>query len=64
MKPTNYKRGKYHKQNPKEKKMTFLADKSLITNLKQLSAMKHKSMSQVIRESIHDYYITSYTTQK
>lgn len=64
MKPTNYKRGKYHKQHPKEKKITFLSDNLMISKLKQLTVMKHKSMSQVIREAINDYYITSYTTQK
>ena len=57
MKPTLYKRGKYNKQHPKEKKITFLSDKLLIVNLKQLSAMKHKSMSQIIRDSVQEYFI-------
>ena len=61
MKPTMYKRGKYNKQQPKEKKITFLSDKLLISDLKQLSATKHKSVSQIIRESIHEYYIRSLT---
>ena len=63
MKPTNYKRGKYNKQHPKEKKITFLSDNLLITTLKQLSVMKHKSMSQVIREAIDEYYLKSMTSQ-
>lgn len=63
MKPTMYKRGKYNKQNPKEKKITFFSDKLMIANLKQLSAMKHKSISQIIREAIHEYYIRSSTSQ-
>jgi len=45
MKPTMYKRGRYNKQHPKEKKITFLSDKLLIVNLKQLSN-EHKSMSK------------------
>jgi len=57
MKPTMYKRGRYNKQHPKEKKITFLSDKLLIVNLKQLSAMKHKSMSQIIRDSVQEYFI-------
>ena len=64
MKPTNYKRGKYNKQLPKEKKITFLSDKSLIVNLKQLSVMKHKSMSQIIRDAIHEYNIRLMTRQE
>lgn len=59
MKPTMYKRGKYNIQHPKEKKITFFSDNLMIANLKQLSAMKHKSMSQIIREAIHEYYITT-----
>ena len=57
MKPTMYKRGKYNKQHPKEKKITFLSDKLLIVNLKQLSIMKHKSMSQIIRDAVQEYFI-------
>jgi hypothetical protein len=57
MKPTMYKRGKYNKQHPKEIKITFLSDKLLIVTLKQLSAMKHKSMSQIIRDSVQEYFI-------
>ena len=57
MKPTMYKRGKYNKQHPKEKKITFLTDRIMIVNLKQLSAMKHKSMSQIIRDSVQEYFI-------
>ena len=57
MKPTMYKRGRYNKQHPKEKKITFLSDKLLAVNLKQLSAMKHKSMSQIIRDSVQEYFI-------
>jgi hypothetical protein len=57
MKPTMYKRGRYNKQQPKEKKITFLSDKLLIVNLKQLSVMKHKSMSQIIRDSVQEYFI-------
>ena len=64
MKPTMYKRGRYNKQHPKEKKITFLSDKLLIVNLKQLSVMKHKSMSQVIREAIHEHYIRSLTSHE
>jgi hypothetical protein len=63
MKPTKYKRGKYNKLHPKEKKITFLSDKTMIVNLNQLSVMKHISISQVIRESIHEYYIRSLTSQ-
>jgi len=59
MKTTLYKRGKYNKQHPKEKKITFLTDKLMIINLKQLSGMKHKSMSQVIRDAINEYYLRS-----
>ena len=63
MKPTKYKRGKYNKLHPKEKKITFLSDKLMIVNLNQLSVMKHISISQVIRESIHEYYIRSIAGQ-
>ena len=63
MKPTKYKRGKYNKLHPKEKKITFLSDKLMIVNLNQLSVMKHISISQVIRESIHEYYIRSLAGQ-
>jgi hypothetical protein len=63
MKPTKYKRGKYNKLHPKEKKITFLSDETMIVNLNQLSVMKHISMSQVIRESIHEYYIRSLVGQ-
>ena len=63
MKPTAYKRGKYNKQNPKEKKITFLSDKLMIANLKQLSTTEHKSISHIIREAIHQYYIRSSTSQ-
>jgi hypothetical protein len=64
MKPTNYKRGRYKKQHPKELKITFLSDKSLIVNLKQLSEMEHKSMSQIIRDAVHEHYIRSLTSQE
>jgi hypothetical protein len=64
MKPTNYKRGKYHKQHPKERKITFLSDNLMISKLKQLTVMKHKSMSQVIREAIHEHYIRSLTSHE
>ena len=57
MKPTMYKRGKYNKQQPKEMKITFLTDKLMMVNLKQLSGMKHKSVSHLIREAIQEYYI-------
>jgi hypothetical protein len=57
MKPTMYKRGRYNKQHPKEKKITFLSDKLLIVNLKQLSVIKHKSMSQIIRDAVQEYFI-------
>jgi hypothetical protein len=57
MKPTMYKRGRYNKQHPKEKKITFLSDKLLIVNLKQLSVMKHESMSQIIRDAVQEYFI-------
>jgi hypothetical protein len=63
MKPTKYKRGKYNKQYPKEIKITFLSDKLMIVNLNQLSVMKHISMSQAIREAIHEYYIRSFAGQ-
>ena len=56
MKSTMYKRGKYNKQHPKEKKITFLSDKLMMSDLKQLSGLKHKS---VIREAIHEYYINA-----
>ena len=62
MKSTLYKRGKYNKQLPKVKKITFLSDKGMIVDLKQLSEMKNKSISQIIRESIHEYYIMSLTS--
>jgi hypothetical protein len=61
MKPTNYKRGKYNKLHPKEKKITFLSDNIMMSKLKQLSVTKHESISQVIRESIHEYYLRSLT---
>jgi hypothetical protein len=57
MKPTMYKRGRYNTQHPKEKKITFLSDKLLIVNLKQLSIMKHKSMSQIIRDAVQEFFI-------
>ena len=59
MKSTMYKRGKYNKQHPKEKKITFLSDKLMMSDLKQLSGLKHKSVSQLIREAIHEYYINA-----
>ena len=57
MKSTTYKRGKYNKQHRKEKKITFLIDKLMMENLIRLSGMKDKSVSQVIREDIQEYYI-------
>ena len=63
MKPTKYKRGKYNKLHPKEKKITFLSDKLMIVNLNQLSVIKHISISQAIREAIHEYYIRSIAGQ-
>jgi hypothetical protein len=57
MKPTMYKRGRYNKQHPKEKKITFLSDKLLALNLKQLSVMKHESKSQIIRNAVQEYFI-------
>jgi hypothetical protein len=64
MKPTKYKRGKYNKQHPKENKIIFLSDNLMIVNLKHLSVMKHKSMSQVIREAIDEYYLRSMASQE
>ena len=57
MKTTAYKRGKYNKQQPKELKITFLTDELMMENLKQLSGLKHKSVSHVIREAIQEYYV-------
>jgi hypothetical protein len=56
MKKPAYTRGKYNKVHPKEKKITFLTDKLMVVNLKQLSQLKQKSVSHVIREAIQDYY--------
>lgn len=64
MKSTMYRRGKYNKQHPKDMKITFLSDKLTITNLKHLSVIKHKTMSQVIREAIHEYCIKSLPIQE
>ena len=64
MKPTKYKRGKYNKLHPKEKKITFLSDKLMMSDLKQLSGLKHKSVSQLIREAIHEYYVRLFTSQE
>lgn len=64
MKSTLYKRGKYNKQHPKEKKITFLSDKLMMANLKQLSGLEHKSVSQVIREAVHEYYINALPRQE
>jgi hypothetical protein len=64
MRSTMYRRGKYNKQYPKETKITFLSDELTIVSLHQLSGMKHKSMSQVIREAIHEYYVKSVTIQE
>lgn len=55
MKTTMYKRGKYHKQNPKEKKITFLSEISMVENLIHISEMKRHSISQVIRDAINEY---------
>jgi len=55
MKTTAYTRGRYNKQQPKEMKITFLTDKEMTENLKQLSGMKHTSVSQLIREAIQEY---------
>lgn len=56
MKPTMYKRGKYNKEYPKEKKITFLSDKLMEANLKKLSVIQHKTVSQIIREAIQEHY--------
>jgi hypothetical protein len=64
MKTSMYKRGKYNKQQPKERKITFLTDIPMIVNLKQLSGIKHKSISQVIREAIQEYYNSSLANQQ
>lgn len=64
MKTTMYKRGKYNKQHPKDMKITFLSDKLTIEDLKQLSGIKHKNVSQVIREAIHECYIRSLPLQE
>jgi hypothetical protein len=57
MKTTAYTRGKYNKQQPKENKITFLIDNGMMGNLKQLSGIKNKSVSQVIRDAIQEYYL-------
>lgn len=64
MKPTMYKRGKYNKLHPKNKKITFLSDELTIVNLHQLTGIQHKNLSQIIREAIHEYYIKSISGQK
>ena len=64
MKTTMYKRGKYNKQHPKEKKITFLSDELMLINLKQLSIKQGKSLSQIIREAIQENYIKSLPVKK
>lgn len=56
MKSPLYKRGKYNKKQPKEIKITFLTDNGMMENLRQLSGLKHKSVSQVIRDAIQEHY--------
>ena len=64
MKPTMYKRGKYNKLNPKNKKITFLSDEVTVVNLHQLTGMQHKTVSQLIREAINEFYIRSLARQE
>jgi len=54
-----YKRGKYNKINPKEKKITFLSDKKIFTYIRELSEMNNRSKSQIIRDAIQEYYCKS-----
>jgi len=56
MKSPAYKRGKYNKKQPKEIKITFLTDNGMMENLRQLSGLKQKSVSQVIRDAIQEHY--------
>jgi hypothetical protein len=56
MKPTAYKRGKYDIMKPKEKQITFLTDKLMTARLKQLSEIRRKPISQIIRDAITEYY--------
>lgn len=54
-----YKRGRYNKLNPKEKKITFLSDKKIFTYIRELSEMNNRSKSQIIRDAIQEYYCKS-----
>lgn len=64
MKPTMYRRGKYHKHQPKNRKITFLSDELTAVNLHQLTGMQQKNMSQIIREAINEFYIRSLPRQE
>ena len=64
MKPTMYRRGKYNKLQPKNRKITFLSDELTVVNLHQLAGMQHKNMSQLIREAINEFYIRSLARQE
>lgn len=63
MKTTAYTRGKYNKQQPKEMKITFLTDKGMMEKLKQLSGLKNKCVSQLIRDAIQEYYLQEIACQ-
>lgn len=64
MKPTMYRRGKYNKLQPKNRKITFLSDELTVVNLHQLTGMQHKNMSQLIREAINEFYYRSLARQE